>query len=386
MNMKIEGVKFHQEILERFRLYSEACDPALRPKASAYATYLCLLEQCAKEYNSKGVVREFSLVRAAEKTGVPYGSLYDGLQYLNEQKFVSEEIHNGKSVWVLCDVERLNAPQRQGGLKTKISMNYFPVPKVIFETNILKELVRTSNANAFNLLFGLLNQFRVGLAYKSIESTDQLTQTYNMKTLKHILKKNAKGVRNVLDILSPIFDVHFDGVSARGKQIWIKRVQFNLKEECLKDDVDEYKVDSLMAKYNQDLIYFLDTNEVPYRPSTDLRDIVLSFKQEVIDRIKEVRGENNSFEMRDKWIREVYQSAIAQIDEKVHKMKKYFGKVVIYTLGGYFRKAFRRAVDNHYKNAPAGLFFDVKLQIHKQSLSRARSASNININLDDLPF
>lgn len=257
--IRIDGFRMHHAILEEFRFLRD--ESFERPPASAYVVYMTMLKQLQIEQNQRGMLKEYNLAAWAKKLGISYSTLWGGKKFLEDHHFVKEEIHEGLPVLVLKDVEKYNTPEHNGRV-----LNYLIIPHALFETNILAELVRTSNPEGIELLLSLLNQFRTGMSFSNTGEVEKIKQERTIKTLKKQLNKNAKGVRKTLSVLEALFFIEFTGVEIRGKQIWIKKASFSLKPECVEENTDEFNVNSLMAKLSKELSYFLDGHQIKYKP------------------------------------------------------------------------------------------------------------------------
>ena len=231
--------------------------------------------------------------------------------------FVKEEIHEEMPVLVLKDVEKYNTPEHNGGV-----LNYLIIPHALFETNILAEFVRTSNPEGIELLLSLLNQFRTGMSFSKSSEIEKIKQERTMKTLKLQLNKNAKGVRNTLAVLEALFSIDYTGIEVRGKQIWIKKAIFVLKPECVEENTDEFNVNPLMAKLSKELTYFLDGHHIKYKPR-DQVDVMLSFKQEVMNKLNYLLDENEqTYTIRNQFMKNFFINTMDQIGTHIHIEKQ----------------------------------------------------------------
>lgn len=356
--IQIDGFKMHHAILEEFRLLRDQTFE--RPPASAYVAYMTMLNQLHSEKNQRGILKEFNLSFWAKKLGISYSTLWGGKKYLENHHFVKEEIHEGLSVLVLKDVEKYNTPEYNNG-----SLNYLIIPYALFETNILAEFVRTSNPEGIEILLSLLNQFRTGMSFSKSGEVLKVKQERTMKTLKNHLNKNAKGVRNTLSILESLFLVEFKGIEMRKRQIWIKKVSFLLKPECVKENTDEFNVNPLMAKLSKELSYFLDGNLIKYKPRDQI-DVMLSFKQEVVSKLNYLKDEDNkNFTFRDKFIKTLFLETIDQIGYQIHTEKQRKGSFHFYSIGAFFRMAFRKFLPVALKRIPFELLHEAKIREFK---------------------
>jgi hypothetical protein len=351
--VKIDGFRMHQSILKEFHMIRDQSFE--RPPASAYVVYLTMIKQLDVEKNQRGVLKEFNLSYWAKKLQIPYSSLYSGKLYLEKYHFVKEEIHNGNPVLVLKDIEKYNNPGIEDG-----KLNYLLIPHALFETNILAELVRTANPEAIELMLSLFNQFRTAMSKREDIDLKQLRQPRNMATLKKQLNKNAKRVREVLSLLEPLFEIRFEGLQYRGNQIWIRKVWITLKEDCVKEQSnEEFKVDHLIAMLSHELTYFLDGHKLKYK-SRDQFDIMVSFKQEVYDKLKFVK-DSKTFNF-EKSIKQYFMYCIDSIGNYITQQKAQNTSFRIHSLGALFRQVFRKELVSLLKKIPYELIHDAKVE------------------------
>ncbi|MDE3841036.1 hypothetical protein C0966_17370 (plasmid) [Bacillus methanolicus] len=351
--IKIDGFRMHHAILKEFHTIRDQSFE--RPPASAYVVYLTMLKQLDREKNQRGILKEYNLAYWAKKLKIPYSSLYSGKLYLEKYHFVREEIHNGLPVLVLKDIEKLNNPGLEEG-----KLNYLLIPHALFETNILAELVRTSNPEGIELILSLFNQFRTAMSKKEVIELHKLRQSRNMSTLKKQLNKNAKKVREILSLLEPLFTIEYDGLEYRGHQIWVRKVWITLKENCVKEqNSEEFKVDHLTAILSHELTYFLDGNKLKYKPR-DQFDIMISFKQEVYDKVKFIK-DNENFNL-ERAVKRYFLQCMDDIGAYIYQKRKQNKTFRIYSLGALFRKAFRNNFVTFLKKIPYELIHDAKVE------------------------
>ncbi|MGA5691384.1 hypothetical protein [Cytobacillus pseudoceanisediminis] len=355
--VKIDGFKMHQSILKEFYFIRDQSFE--RPPASAYVVYLTMLKQLDAEKNQRGILKEYNLSFWAKKLSIPYSSLYSGKLYLEKHYFVREDIQNGVSVLVLKDIEKYNNPGLEKG-----ELNYLLIPHTLFETNILAELVRTSNPEAIELMFSLFNQFRTAMSKRETIDLNQLRQSRKMTTLKKHLNKNAKKVREVLSLLEPLFNVEYEGLQYRGEQIWIRKIWITLKEDCVKEQsLEEFKVDHFTAILSHELTYFLDGLKIKYKPR-DQFDIMVSFKQEVYDQVKFI-SDSVDFNL-EQTLKRYFLHCIDNIGTYIHKQKQLYKTFRIHSLGALFRKAFRNDFGSLVKKIPYELIHDAKVNYFQE--------------------
>lgn len=353
--MKIDGFRMHHAILEEFRFLRD--ESFERPPASAYVVYMTMLKQLEVEQNQRGMLKEYNLSSWAKKLGISYSTLWGGKRFLEDHHFVKEKIHEGLPVLVLKDVEKYNTPEHNGGV-----LNYLIIPHGLFDTNILAEFVRTSNPEGIELLLSLLNQFRTGMSLSKTGEVEKVKQERTMKTLKFQLNKNAKGVRKTLSVLEALFSIEFTGIEIRGKQLWIKKVGFSLKPECVEENTDEFNVNPLMAKLSKELTYFLDGHQIKYKPRDQI-DVMLSFKQEVVKKLNYLMDEDKeNFTVRDRFMKNFFLETMDQIGALIHTEKQRKGTFHFYSIGAFFRMAFRKYLLGSLKNLPRDLLHEAKVR------------------------
>lgn len=353
--IRIDGFQMHHAILEEFRFLRDQSFE--RPTASAYVVYITMLKQLHIEQNQRGILKEYNLSFWAKKLGISYSTLWGGRKYLEEHYFVKEEINEGLPVLVLKDIEKFNTPESNGGV-----LNYLIIPHALLETNILAEYVRTSNPEGIELLLSLLNQIRTGMSFSKSGELENIKQERTMKTLKHQLNKSAKGVRKTISVLEALFSVDFKGIEVRGNQLWIKKAIFLLKPESVKENADEFNVNPLMAKLSKELTYFLDGNRVKYKPR-DQVDVMIAFKQEVVAKLSFLMDEDKkSFTVRDNFIKNFFLNTIDQIGELIYSEKQRKGDFHFYSIGAFFRMAFRKYLPNALRKIPRILISEAKIR------------------------
>ncbi|MFJ7977928.1 hypothetical protein ACIQZI_19960 [Peribacillus sp. NPDC096379] len=355
--VRIEGFRMHQAILEEFRFIRDQSSE--RPPASAYVVYMTMLKQMHIEQNQRGMLKEYNLSTWSKKLGISYSTLWGGKRFLENHHFVKEEIREGLPVLVLKDVEKYNTPEHNGGV-----LNYLIIPHALFETNILAEFVRTSNPEGIELLLSLLNQFRTGMSFSKTSEIDKIKQERTMKTLKLQLNKNAKGVRKTLSVLEALFSIEFTGIELRKKQIWIKKVSFTLKEECVEESTDEFNVSPLMAKLSKELTYFFEGHQINYKPRDQI-DVMISFKQEVINKLNYLKDDDEiHYTIRDQFIKDFFLETMDQIGAHIHTEKNRKGSFHFYSIGAFFRMAFRKYLLGALNKIPYGLISTAKIREH----------------------
>ena len=164
--------------------------------------------------------------------------------------------------------------------------------------------------------------------------------------LKQQLNKRAKAVRDVLSIMEPLFDMKLIGAKFHGKQLWVSKVQFRLREECVKENTDAFEVAPLLQEFREQTQYIFDGLHIRYK-SRDLFDVMISYKQEVVDIFKYVTDLNKKenpyeYNFRDSFLQSYYYHCLTKFEEHIKQQKEKRGKFVFHTsIGAYFRTIFR---------------------------------------------
>ncbi|KAA0548454.1 hypothetical protein FZW96_07725 [Bacillus sp. BGMRC 2118] len=336
--VKMYGFKFPQRLLDDLRQFEE--QESIQIPASAYATMICVLKQIHREKTTLGELQEFSLSHYATELKIGYSTLYVGLQFWLDHGFLYEgKNEGGQTLLVLQNAHRYFAED---------DLNYFIVPHSLFETNIIAELVRTSNGKTFELMLSLFTQFRHGVAaIHGTQEVEALKQVRNMSTLKHQLGKRSKAVREAISLLEPLFHIHYIGLSHRGHQLWIHQVEFSLKPECVIENSDAFEVNPLVSEFSKETQLILKSLQIHFKPR-DLFDIMISLKQEVINVLKYVAkndGENSPYSLRDSWIQTFFYQCLGRFQTKIQEQQKQKETFQFTTsIGAYFRTVFRNNI------------------------------------------
>jgi hypothetical protein len=313
---KVDGFRFNTQLFDRMK----AC---MMP-SSSWVVYLTLLS----EVDQKGIIQDYSLSEWASTLNISYNTLYKGFRLLVDCHFVTEVIINDLPYLKINEYEELNrsftVPSDTSGKK---SLNYFKVPRSIFDKGILKELVRSNHVRGITFIFTLLNRFRVAIK----NGNTQAVLPYLMPTLKRELKKReAKSVREYMELLADLFEVEAVGVEIRKNQVRVEKYIIKLRNEhIVEPEIFNFK--QLLAKYGESLSDFLYTHGFRHSKK-DTRDILIAFRQEVLNRVIYFEEEKGQVLLRD-----IFLSSLHGIE----KQKKQVPDFSIKTLGAYFRTTFR---------------------------------------------
>ncbi|OOR74174.1 hypothetical protein BLX06_15345 [Bacillus cereus] len=283
----MHGPKFFDELRIYLIKNNELGEYAL--PSSALATYILL----HYKVNDLGrLPRDFKLSIIANESDIPYTTIHTGFQALLHSGLVREIFINGKiPVYEICNYARLNRTAKE----TKDNdgkLSYFRIPNLLLETSILKELVSHRDSKGIIELLNLCNNFTRELEFKSKDSIEKYTLPRNMDGLKKRLGRNAKKVRNYLEIISPIFK--FDAAAKKVRnprkgriarirekiqQIVITQFTVNINSACVIEN-DRAEIRQTEAKMRKEATARLESIGIALT-TKDRKDIVVSYKGEV---------------------------------------------------------------------------------------------------------
>ncbi|MED1107675.1 hypothetical protein [Bacillus paramycoides] len=255
--------------------------------SSALATYILL----HYKVNDLGLLpRDFKISDIAKESDIPYTTIHTGFHSLLDSGLVKEVLINGKiPVYKICNYARLNRTERESKEQSG-GLSYFRVPNVLLETSILKELVSHRDSKGIIELLNLCNDFTRKLAY-SKNSVEEYTSPRNMKEFKERLGRNAKKVRNYIEIISPIFrfDVALKKVRNPRKritrirekiqQIVITQFIVSMNPSCVIEN-DRAEIKQVEAKMRKEANARLHSVGIALA-NKDRKDITVAYKGEV---------------------------------------------------------------------------------------------------------
>lgn len=289
-NKKLKFLMHGPKFFDELRIYliknNELGEYAL--PSSALATYILL----HYKVNDLGrLPRDFKLSIIANESDIPYTTIHTGFQALLHSGLVREIFINGKiPVYEICNYARLN----RTATETKDNdgkLSYFRIPNLLLETSILKELVSHRDSKGIIEFLGLCTHFTHQLEY-SKNSVEDYNCTRNMDGLKERLGRNAKKVRNYIEIISPIFK--FDAAAKKVRnprkgriarirekiqQIVITQFTVNINSACVIEN-DRAEIRQTEAKMRKEATARLESIGISLT-NKDRKDIVVSYKGEV---------------------------------------------------------------------------------------------------------
>ncbi|MDR4329615.1 hypothetical protein [Bacillus pseudomycoides] len=280
------GPKFFDELRIYLIKNSELGEYAL--PSSALATYILL----HFKVNDVGLLpRDFKLSDIANESDIPYTTIHTGFQALLRSGLVRETFIDEKiPVYEICNYAKLNLTAKESKDQDG-ELSYFRIPKLLLETSILKELVSHRDSKGIIEFLGLCNNFTRDLIY-SKNSFEDHSFVRNMDGLKERLGRNAKKVRNYIEIISPIFK--FDAITKKVRnprkgriarirekiqQIVITQFLVSMNPECVIEN-DQAEIRQTEAKMRKEAMTRFKTAGIALA-SKDRRDITVAFKNEI---------------------------------------------------------------------------------------------------------
>ncbi|HDT6578563.1 TPA: hypothetical protein QFT23_004808 [Bacillus cereus] len=282
----MHGPKFFDELRIYLLKNNELGEYAL--PSSALAT-LILLHYKVDDLGR--LPRNFTLSIIANESDIPYSTIHTGFQALLHAGLVREIFIHGIPVYEICNYARYNRTAKEGNTHAD-KLSYFRIPNLLLETSILKELVSHRDSKGIIELLNLCNTFTRELKFKSKDSIETYTLPRNMDGLKERLGRNAKKVRNYIEIISPIFT--FDAtvkkvrnprkeriarIREKIQQIVITQFTVTINSACVMEN-DRDEIRQTEAKMRKEATARLESIGIALT-NKDRKDIVVSYKGEV---------------------------------------------------------------------------------------------------------
>lgn len=235
---------------------------------------------------------DFKLTQIAEKIRLPYTTAHTGFEILLQRKLVKEVFtEEGLPMYEICHYALNNRSKTEGNHECQ-GLSYFRIPNSLLDTNILRELVRHRDRKGIYLLLTLCNNFTHELYKYGYEDVHQYTVERTMKTLKTYFNKNAKKVREYVDLLSPIFsfvpthkkvreakESRITRIRKAVNQIIVPKFEIHMAASCVVENTDT-DVKQNEAKMRKEAVSRLKS--IGYSlTNKDHRDLVVAFRSEI---------------------------------------------------------------------------------------------------------
>lgn len=287
-NFKVHGVKFFDGLLNTIKLENERKELP----SSALATYILLHFEC----NDIGMLpREFQIMDLAKKSRIPYTTIYTGFQVCLERKLVKETPVGNRTVYEIVDYALYNHTASETSNMSGITLSYFRIPFHLIQTMILSSLVKARDNRGIMFLLNLINTFsrKVGMEHYK-HNIDEFQITRRMAFLKERLKRNAKKVRQYIEIIKPIVqftaidskeknsnDSRITSVRKQVKQIIIEKFSVVFSSNCVIEN-DKKELHRPIAKCRKEAVSRLKHMGQALRKK-DKENIMTAFRQEIVD-------------------------------------------------------------------------------------------------------
>ncbi|MFJ8219867.1 hypothetical protein [Bacillus cereus] len=287
-NFKVHGVKFFDGLLNIVKLENERKELP----SSALATYILLHFEC----NDIGMLpREFQIMDLAKKSGIPYTTIYTGFQVCLERQLVKETPVGKRTVYEIVDYALYNHTAAETANMSGITLSYFRIPFYLMQTTILSNLVKARDNRGIMFLLELINTFsrKIGMEHYK-HKIEEFEITRKMTFLKEKLKRNAKKVRQYIEIVKPI--VQFNAVDSNDKkpsesritrvrkqvqQVIIKKFNVIFSSNCVIEN-DKKELHRPIAKCRKEAVSRLKHMGQALRKK-DKENIMTAFRQEIAD-------------------------------------------------------------------------------------------------------
>ncbi|KAB2422532.1 hypothetical protein [Bacillus cereus] len=287
-SLNIHGVKFFDGILNIVKLENERRELP----SSALSTYILLHFEC----NDIGMLpREFQIMDLAKKSGIPYTTIYTGFQICLERRLVKETPVGNRTVYEIVDYALYNHTTAETANMTGISLSYFRIPFHLIQTTIMSSLVKARDNRGIIFLLDLINTFsrKVGMEHYK-HKIEEFQITRKMSFLKKRLNRNAKKVRQYIEIINPIVqftaidskekksnETRITSVRKQVKQIIIEKFNVVFSSNCVIEN-DKKELHRPVAKCRKEAVSRLKHMGQALRKK-DKENIMTAFRQEIVD-------------------------------------------------------------------------------------------------------
>ncbi|KXH80228.1 MULTISPECIES: hypothetical protein [Bacillus] len=287
-SLNIHGVKFFDGLLNIVKLENERKELP----SSALATYILLQFEC----NDIGMLpHEFQIMDLAKKSGIPYTTIYTGFQVCLERRLVKETPVGNRTVYEIVDYALYNHTIAETANLRGISLSYFRIPFHLIQTTIMSSLVKARDNRGIIFLLDLINTFsrKVGMEHYK-HKIEEFQITRKMAFLKERLNRNAKKVRQYIEIINPIVqftaidskekksnEARIKSVRKQVKQIIIEKFNVVFSSNCVIEN-DKKELHRPVAKCRKEAVSRLKHMGQALRKK-DKENIMTAFRQEIVD-------------------------------------------------------------------------------------------------------
>lgn len=228
---KINGFRFFQESLVLLRKEVKEYSSLGHKKpldASAVAMYIGLFSQC----NHAGVIpSDLHITSISSMLNLHRSTGSNGMHQLIERGLVTERISDKGTEYEITDYHENNMA-RENPLSTK-ALNYFTIPFELLHTTVLANLVSKKTAKGIILMLEIFNNFRHKLKFEKVSPIDFKYELTTKVLMEKLGKSSAKRAREVIDVLSPIFNFKPVGITEKKPRDLLTRVRKPSTQLCI---------------------------------------------------------------------------------------------------------------------------------------------------------
>ncbi|PGY64582.1 hypothetical protein [Bacillus cereus] len=283
----MRGVKMFDETRHYLLKNNELGKYAL--PSSALATYVYLHFYV----NDVGLLpRDFKLSIISNASGIAYTTVHTGFQALLESGMVREVFINGISIYEICNYARLNRTYKETTKQDIGKLSYFRIPNHLLDSKVLKQLVSHRDSKGILLLLDLCNTFTRKIGLENKNQIEKFITQRTMSYLKEKLGRNAKKVREYLNIIRPIFPFTASNTEVRKpnmgrltrikeyvEQIFITKFNVHISAECVIESQNKV-LRQQEAHMRKEAKNRLKSLKLPLSMKED-NDLIVAFKNEI---------------------------------------------------------------------------------------------------------
>lgn len=345
---KIDGFKFFQGTLDMIKdiIASSDKQPSKTIPSSALSAFLGAHALC----HENGILpADFNIAMLEKTTGVKYDSIRKGFKWCVRKAWITKTIIDGTLHYKITGYEEFNnskfeKPRYANHEEHKLS--YFRVPKAVFTTGILEQLVHNKDTLGIITLLEFCNYFSRQLMNVK-ENISDYECVRKMSYLKTALRRKPHQIRQYLtNVIQKIFSIELKIAQERKPreradrkrkpvvQLVVSKVRLVLTELCAKVNDDLKKIDEKIANFSKNIAEVLRYASRKIKKQ-DMKDIKNAFQDEV--------GLIMSYMDKESDRKALYQTVFGIVCRRIDKTRQE-GKRIM-SIGGFIRDALRKAVD-----------------------------------------
>ncbi|WP_144514858.1 hypothetical protein [Bacillus pumilus] len=203
----IEGVKFFKHHLDKLKLDAIVTDNPITTSELSVFLILHLYSDDMGQVRSLTVNpdvsdrRKLCISNIARDHELTYETVKKAFDSLIARGYINEVFTENAMHYEIADYATCNKPSEGS------SMNYFRIPKALFEEKVFGELIKKRFHKGVIFLLELSQYFtkQIGTNRKNIDDLAKVTAIRQMSYLKKALHTSAERVRIFLDIIKNVF-------------------------------------------------------------------------------------------------------------------------------------------------------------------------------------